>query len=182
MKNAENILKEHGGVIIAVIIIVCVMIVVAVGFYFSNIIRCKKRKDNYDALFSEKIHSKSKQRMAIELTQRCKIYYKTFFFYQLLSKAMNMLCLILSVFSMVVDGETIPIIASMISLICIVIIIYINPGKRAGQYLLAWRLCDVEVCKIVCCLNKSKNKLYNKINKTPHIIKKAELILSSDEE
>lgn len=170
---------------ITTISIIFFLMLIALSFHFGKIIRHKNRKYNYDILFKEMIHSKNRQYAAIEFSKRCGIYYQTFFFYQLLSKGINMLCLILSVFSMIISSigdNKISLLTSMLSLICVVIIIYINPGKRAEQYLYAWRLCDVKLYEIVCYLDKSENKLYKKIDKIPKIIKKAELLLSSDAE
>lgn len=166
-----------------ILIILFVMFAVSILFHFGKIDRYRKRKNTYDELFKELIQSKNKQYAAIEFSKRCGIYYKTFFFYQLLSKGINMLCLIMTVFSMITPlSNNLSLISSMVSFICVVIIVYLNPSKRAEQYLYAWRLCDAKLYEIVCNLDKTEYKLYKKINEIPKIIKKAELLLSSDAE
>lgn len=168
----------------SVIIISIIMLLIALFFHFGKIIRHKNRKYNYDILFKDMIHIQNKQCAAIEFSKRCGIYYQTFFFYQFLSKGVNMLCLTLTVFSMIITSTSskISIISSMLSLICVITIIYLNPSKRAEQYLYAWRLCDIKLYKIICDLNKPENELYKEIDEIPQTIKEAESFLSSDTE
>lgn len=174
---------ETPYIVVLTIVIVIIMLVIATCFHLGKITRHKKRKIVYDQVFEKMIQMQGKKCVAIEFTRRCGIYYQTFFFYQFLSKGINIMSLILTVLSMVATSEPrISMVSSMLALVCVAVMIYLNPGKRAEQYLYAWRLCDIKIYEIICCLDGQKEELYKKIDEIPGVIERAEGMLTSDAE
>lgn len=134
------------------IIVVFLMLVVGVVMLAINLNKCSKRYKSIQGVFDNDllIKSKKKYKLIMIYIKRCETYYNSFFMWQLISKIINILCLTCTFLSIAPgkNDDTAKVI-SVIGFLCITSQIYLNPSKRAEQYLNAWREGEYHLLRVL---------------------------------
>lgn len=129
----------------------------------------KHKMKNYETIIEENLKSNVLKSLYLLLCERSFDYIKVYFIFQGIAKSMNGLALLFTVAGLVLTAAT-PfetnflsyrdwgILISIISIICVVINIYINPTKRGSQYLERWRDVDKNLVKLIAILYTHDSK------------------------
>lgn len=134
-----------------------------------NTHKCKRKK--YEQIINENLKSKDLRDFFLILCERSYDYIKVFFIFQGIAKTTNGLSLLFTVSGLVLTasdsfiGEAKwlsskgwGVLVSVISIIFVCIIIYINPTKRANQYLQCWRNTDKNIIQLLASLQNGSEE------------------------
>ncbi|MCM1440613.1 MAG: hypothetical protein NC131_15660 [Roseburia sp.] len=136
----------------------------------------KHKKDKYEQIIMDNLKSKYLIDFFLILCERSFDYIRVYFIFQGIAKSVNGLSLLFTVSSLMLtasngfltdtkyfSSKEWGVMVSAISIIFVCIIIYVNPTKRSGQYLEAWRNTDKNIVKLIAMLqnyNKEEQKEY----------------------
>jgi len=163
----------------------------------------EQKMKNYKDIINKNLELEELKDFFIVLCDRNFDYIRVFFIFQGVAKSVNGLSLLFTVSGLVLslydfaNEMTIMIkkcgiLFSIISIIFVCIIIYINPTKRAGQYLQCWRNTDKNIVKLIASLQSRSveeinsglyyQKLYEFASKCADDLSNGEFKITSDEE
>jgi hypothetical protein len=143
-----------------------VTIVISVVVCKLRINTHKQKTKEYKEIINRNLKLEELKDFFLVLCDRSFDYIRVFFIFQGIAKAVNGLsllftvaCLVLSIVgsfeAKVMSDKEWGILFSIISIVFVCIIIYINPTKRASQYLKCWRNTDKNIIKLISILQSN---------------------------
>lgn len=153
----------------------------------------KHKRKKYEQIINENLKSKYLRDFFLILCERSYDYISVFFIFQGIAKAVNGLSLLFTVSSLMLTASDSfaeeakglsskgwGVLVSAISIIFVCIIIYINPTKRASQYLEAWRDTDKNIVKLIAMLQSDDKDKINESISNYEELKKFAVTCSDD--
>lgn len=150
---------------------------IAIGTCCARINTHKRKREKYEQIINENLELKYLRDFFLILCERSFDYIRVYFIFQGVAKTVNALSLLFTVSSLMltaskgfageamgISSEGWGVLVSAISIIFVCIIIYINPTKRASQYLVAWRNTDKNIVTLIAMLqNGCKDEINGNI-------------------
>lgn len=123
----------------------------------------RHKTEEYKRIINGNLESEELKDFFLVLCDRGFDYIKVYFIFQGIAKSVNGLSLLFTVAGLVLSlSESVNkmnfvlqcgVIVSIITIVFVCIIIYINPTKRANQYLQCWRKVDRNLIKLISSLH-----------------------------
>lgn len=134
----------------------------------------KSKRKKYEEIINENMKSKELKDFFLILCERAFDYIRIYFIFQGVAMVTNGLSLLFTISSLILTASDSftkeakgltskgwGVLISVISIIFVCINIYINPTKRAGQYLEQWRNTDKNIVKLMARLQNDKDNTNN---------------------